>query len=79
MRGVSKMRVSRAEITGKFVEGFTPDKYAWWHIQRTVFSKELVDRRAPASRVSLAENFLQVAMKQFVNTVIHEIFPWSVI
>src|SRR6476659_10474592 len=71
--GVRKVRVGRTEITSKFVEGFTPNKRAGRHIEHTVFGIELVDRRAATHRVAFAEDLLKVAVKQFVDTVIHNI------
>jgi hypothetical protein len=69
------VRVSRTEITSKFVEGFTPNKRAGRHIEHTVFGIELVDRRATTLGVALAEDLLKVAVKQFVDTVIHDMSP----
>jgi hypothetical protein len=51
----------------------TPNKSAGRHIEHAVFSIELVDRRAAAHRVAFAEDLLKVAVKQFVDTVIHNI------
>src|SRR5271169_1480538 len=76
VRRVRKVRVGRTEITSKFVEGFTPNKRAGRHIEHTVFGIELVDRCAATHRVALAEDLLKVALKQFVDTVIHNISPW---
>src|SRR6266436_10124925 len=46
------------------------------HIEHTVFGIELVDRRAATHRIAFAEDLLNVAVKQFVDTVIHDISPW---
>jgi hypothetical protein len=37
---------------------------------------EFVDRRAATQRVAFAEDLLKVAVKQFVDTVIHNNSPW---
>jgi hypothetical protein len=66
----------RTEITSKFVEGFTPNKRAGRHIEHTVFGIELVDRRAATHRVAFAEDLPKVAVRQLVDTVIHNISPW---
>jgi hypothetical protein len=68
--------VGRTEISGKFVEGFSPNKGAGRHIEHTVVGIELVDRRAATHRVAFAEDLLNVAVKQFVDTVIHDMSPW---
>ena len=70
---VGRQAVDRA---GEFVEGLTPNKPAGRHIQRTVFGIELVNRRAAAHGVAFAEDLLKIAVKQFVDTVIHKILPW---
>jgi hypothetical protein len=75
MRGVNEVRVSRAEIARKLVEGFAPYERAGRHIQHAVFGIEFVDRGAAAGRVALAEDLLKVAMKQFVDTVGYNISP----
>src|ERR1700694_758912 len=62
--------------TSKFVEGFTSNKRAGRHIEHTVFGIELVDRRAATHRVAFAEDLLKVTLKQFVATVLHNIFSW---
>ena len=71
MRGISEVRVGRAEISSKFVEGFTPDERTGRHVQHAVFGIEFIDRRAAATCVALAEDFLKVAMQQFVDTITH--------
>ncbi len=76
MRGVSEVRVGRAEIASKFVEGLTPDERAGRHIQHAIFGIEFVDRSAAARRAALVEDLLKVAMKQFADTAIHNISPW---
>ena len=76
MRGIGEVRVGRAEISSKFVEGFTPDERAGRHVQHAVFGIEFIDRRAAATCVALAEDILKVAMQQFVDTITHKIYPW---
>ena len=73
---MSEVRVGRAEISSKFVEGFTPDERAGRHVQHAVFGIEFIDRRAAATCVALAEDILKVAMQQFVDTITHKIYPW---
>jgi hypothetical protein len=62
----------RAEIAGKFVESITPDECARGNFENAVFGIKLVDRRPATRRVSLAEDLLKVAMKQFVDSVLHK-------
>src|SRR5690242_19195301 len=63
--------MGRAEIASKFVEGFEADEYAGWRIQHAVFGIEALNRCSAARRITLAEDFLKVAMEQFVGTVGH--------
>jgi len=61
--GVNEVRMDRAEIVSKFVEGFGTDEYAGRHIRHAVSGIEVLNRRSAARRVSLAEDFLEVAVK----------------
>jgi hypothetical protein len=61
-RGVNEVWMCGAEITGKFVKGFTPDEIAWRHIQLAILGIKLGDCRTPSRRVTLAEDLLKVAM-----------------
>jgi hypothetical protein len=75
IRGVNEVRVGRAEIARKFVEGFAPDQHAGRRIQHAVVGEEFRNRRSATRRIALAEDFLKVAMEQFVDTVGHKLSP----
>jgi hypothetical protein len=72
---VNEVRVRRAKISGEFVEGGAPDEPARRHIEHAVFGIEFFDGRATPRRVAFAENLLKVAMKQFMDTLIHNASP----
>jgi hypothetical protein len=66
----------RAEIASKFVEGFGADEYAGRRIQHAVFGMEVLNRySAAARRITLAEDFLKVAVKQFADMFGHRLSP----
>ena len=65
----------RTEITSELVEGFASDERARRHVEDAVFGIELRDRGAAPLRIALAEDFLKIAMKQFVDTVTHNTSP----
>src|SRR6266446_3979283 len=73
MRGVNEVRVGGAEIASEFVEGFGADEFAGWRIQHTVFGIEVLNRCSAARRITLAEDFLKVAVKQFADMVGHRL------
>ena len=75
VRGVNEVRVGRAEIASKFVEGFEADEYAGRHIQHAVFGIEVLNRCSAARRITLAEDFLEVAVKQFADLVGDRLSP----
>ena len=75
VRGVNEVRVGRAEIASKFVEGFEADEYAGRHIQHTVFGIEVLNRCSAARHITLAEDFLKVAVKQFADLVGDRLSP----
>ena len=53
------------ELTGKFVEGFTPDELAWRHRQLAILCIKLGDCRTESSRVTLTEDLLPTAPAGF--------------
>jgi hypothetical protein len=67
--------VRRAKISGKFVEGGVPDELARRDVEHAVFGIEFFNGGATPRHVALAENFLKVAMKQFMDTGIHNTSP----
>ena len=69
------MRMGRAEIASKLVEGFGADEYAGWRIQHAVFGVEALNRCSAARRITLAEDFLKVAVKQFAGMVGDRLSP----
>jgi hypothetical protein len=75
-RGVNEVRVRRAEIASKFIEGFRADEYAGRRIQHAVFHVELLNRgSAAARRITLAEDLLKITVEQLLDTVGHRLFP----
>lgn len=68
-----KVRMRRAEIAGKFVESVTPSKCTGWNVKHAVFGIEFVDCRTAARCVPLAKDLLKVAMKKFVDSVMHNL------
>src|SRR5271170_1328059 len=72
---VNEVRMGRAEIASKFVEDFGADEYSGRRIQHAVFGIEVLNRCSAARRITLAEDFLKVAVKQFADMVGHRISP----
>jgi hypothetical protein len=72
LRGVNEVRVCRAEIASKFVEGIGADEYAGRRIQHAVFGVEFRNRCSAARCVALAENLLKVTVEQFADMVGHQ-------
>jgi hypothetical protein len=72
---VNEVRVRRAKISGEFVEGRMPDEPARRRVEHAVFGIEFFDGGATPRRVAFAENLLKVAMKQFMDTTIHNTSP----
>jgi hypothetical protein len=75
VRRVNEMRVRRAKISGEFVEGGAPYERARRHVERAVFGIQFFDGGATPCHVAFAENLLKVAMKQFLDTAIHNTSP----
>src|SRR5258705_10299581 len=75
MRRVREVRVRRSQITSEFVERVMADENTGRCVQNAVIGVESLDRHSTAGRVTLAEDLLKVAMKQFANAVIHNIPP----
>ena len=73
--GVNEVRMGRPEIASKLVEGFGADEYAGWRIQHAVFGVEALNRCSAARRITLAEDFLKVAVKQFAGMVGDRLSP----
>ena len=59
---VDKMRVSRAQVSRKLVQGVAPNKDAGRRVEDTVVGVEFADRRTTAGGVAFAENLLEVAV-----------------
>ena len=75
MGRVNEVWVRRAKVSGKFVEGGVPDEVARRDVEHAVFGIEFFNGGATPRRVALAENLLKVAMKQFMDTGIHNTSP----
>ena len=73
--GVNEVRMGRPEIASKLVEGFGADEYAGRRIQHAVFGVEALNRCSAARRITLAEDFLKVAVKQFAGMVGDRLSP----
>ena len=73
VRHNSEMRVGRTEIAGKFVELLTPEKWAGRRTQHAVVGVEFFNRRAAARSIALAEDFLKIAMKYFVDALTYSV------
>jgi len=52
------MRVGRAEVTGKLVQGVASDEDAWRNKEYAIVSVELVYGCAATGGITLAENLL---------------------
>ncbi|GAB7541546.1 hypothetical protein [Cupriavidus sp. CuC1] len=63
------------EISGEFVESLVPGERARWHVEHAVFGVEFLDGLATTCCIAFTENLLKVAMKQFMDTVIHNTSP----
>jgi hypothetical protein len=72
---VNEVWVRRAKVSGEFVEGAAPDELARRHVEHAVFGIEFFDGGATPRRVAFAENLLKVAIKQFMDTAIHNTSP----
>jgi hypothetical protein len=69
---VNEVRMGRAEIASKFVEGFGADEYAGRRIQHAVFGIEVLNRCSAARRITLAEDLLKITLEQFADVVGHQ-------
>ena len=58
MRRVCKIRVGRAEVTGKLVQRVASDEDAWRNKEYAIVSVELVYGCAATGGITLAENLL---------------------
>jgi hypothetical protein len=74
-RGVDEVGMCRAEISGELVQSAVSNNDAGWGVWDAVFSIEVLDRGAAATRVTLAKNFLQVALQKFDNSIVHGSIP----
>jgi hypothetical protein len=70
-RCVSEVRVGRAKIPCEFVEGVVPNEYTRRHVEHAVLGIELLDCRTTTRCVAFTEYLLEVPIKQFMDTVIH--------
>ena len=59
---VDKMRVSRAQVSRKLVQGVAPNEDAGRRVEDAVIGVELVDSRATTGGVAFSENLLEVAV-----------------
>jgi hypothetical protein len=59
---VDKMRVSRAQVSRKLVQGVAPNEHAGRRVEDAVIGVELADRRTTAASIAFAENLLEVAV-----------------
>ena len=66
------MRMGRAEIASKFVEGFRANEHAGRRIQHAVFGIEFSNRCSAARRITLAEDLLKITIEQFADVVGHQ-------
>jgi hypothetical protein len=56
------MRVSRAQVSRKLVQGVAPNEDAGRRVEDAVIGVELADRRTTAASIAFAENLLEVAV-----------------
>jgi hypothetical protein len=75
VRGVSEVRVSRAEISRELVQCIPPDEFSRWHVELTVFGIELLDGGTTTGCIAFAEDLLEVAIQQLMSTVGHDLSP----
>jgi hypothetical protein len=59
---VDKMRVSRAQVSRKLVQGVAPNEDAGRRVEDAVIGVELADRRTTAASIAFAENLVAVAV-----------------
>jgi hypothetical protein len=59
---VDKMRVSRAQVSRKLVQGVAPNENAGRRVEDAVIGVEFPDRRTTAGGVAFTENLLEVAV-----------------
>src|SRR6266571_6306206 len=77
IRRVNEMWMRRTELTREFVQRVMSNKHARWHIDLAVLGVQFFDRGTPAGVVAFAKDLLKIAIKQFVDTVTHEISPFT--
>lgn len=71
MRRVHKVRMGRAEVAGELVQSLASDEDARRNIEYAIVSVQLVYRCTPAGSITLAEDFLQVPLKQLNDSLGH--------
>jgi hypothetical protein len=59
---VNKMRVSRAQVSRKLIQGVAPNENARRRVEDAIIGVELSDGRTTARRVAFSENLLEVAV-----------------
>jgi hypothetical protein len=74
MGRIDELRMHRAEVSGEFVQGLTPDKDTGRDVQHAVFSIEIANGGAAAGRVTFAKDFLKIAVQNLNNSIIHNVF-----
>jgi hypothetical protein len=75
MRRIDIMGMRRSKIAGELVQCVVTDKSAGRRVQHAVFGIEALDRCSAARRITLAEDFLKVAAKQFADMVGDRLSP----
>src|SRR6185369_1505986 len=74
MGRIGELRMRRAEVCGEFVQSVTPDKDTGRDVQHAIFSIEIMNGGAAAGRVTFAKDFLKIAVQNFNNSIIHDVF-----
>ena len=67
MRRIDEVWMCRAEVPGELVQSVVSNKDTGRHVQKAVFSIEVLNGGAAAGRVSFAKDFLKVALQKLNN------------
>ena len=70
MRRIDEVGMCRAEVSGELVQSVVSNKDTGRHVQKAVFSIEVLNGGAAAGRVSFAKDFLKVALQKLNNSII---------
>ena len=68
---IDEVWMFRAEVPGELIQSVVSDKDAGRDVQHAIFSIEVLNGGAAASRITFAKDFLKIAVQKLNNSIIH--------